>query len=141
MELTQLISLAKSKAQAHCIDPVLVCAVCEQESEWETWAIRYEPIFDKKYVAPHSFLVTEEIARSISWGLLQLMGENARELGFQGRLASLCDPFIGLEYGCQQLKKELLKAGGDTTKALLFWNGGGDPAYPKKVMDRMNKYR
>lgn len=141
MELTQLIQLAKQKGVSHALDPSLVCAICEQESEWNVWAIRYELEFDKKYVAPHSFARTEEIARSTSWGLMQLMGETAREIGFIQSLPSLCDPFTGLEWGCRFLAQKLSLAKGDTNKALLLWNGGGNPDYPQQVVNRISKYK
>lgn len=141
MEYPQLVKLAKQMALYHKLGGELVCAIVEQESDWNTWAIRYEPEFDKKYVQPHSFARTEEIARSTSWGLLQLMGESAREIGFAGPLPSLCDPFTGLEYGCKFFAMKLAKAGGDVHKALLAFNGGGNPNYPEQVLNRLSKYQ
>jgi len=31
-------------------------------------------------------------------------------------------------------------AGGDQSKALLYWNGGGNKDYPGQVLDRVQKY-
>lgn len=59
----QLLVLAANTATAHGLDVKLVCAVVEQESGWDTWAIRYERNFDKVYVANHGFGDTEEIGR------------------------------------------------------------------------------
>jgi soluble lytic murein transglycosylase-like protein len=82
----ELISLARAAALAHSLDPALVCAVCEQESAWNPWAIRYEPGFLARYVAPlftaGKISATEAYARSFSWGLMQVMGQVAREHGF-----------------------------------------------------------
>ncbi len=48
----KLMDLARRAVQAEGLDPALVCAVVEQESNWNPWAIRYEPLFFAKYVAP-----------------------------------------------------------------------------------------
>ena len=36
----------------HALWPDLVCAIIEQESAWNPWALRYEPSFYAKYIAP-----------------------------------------------------------------------------------------
>src|SRR5712692_9451618 len=85
---------------------------------------------------------TEAAARALSWGLMQVMGQVAREAGFAGAsLAELCDPAAGLEVGCRVLAHKLAAAEGNVTRALLLWNGGGNPAYPQQVLDRAKKYR
>jgi Transglycosylase SLT domain len=118
-----------------------VCAVVEQESSWDCHAIRYEPAFRIKYVEGQKFSPTEEIARSISWGLMQVMGQVAREQGFKGpSLAVLCDPATGLEMGCTVLRSKLSAAGDNVLKGLLLWNGGGDPNYGDKVLERLSIY-
>jgi len=85
MTREELIALAKQTAAAHHLDPALVCAVCEQESSWNPWALRYEPAFFAKYVAPlltnGKVSATEAYARAFSWGLMQVMGQVAREHG------------------------------------------------------------
>ncbi|PYV72926.1 MAG: hypothetical protein DMG96_24730, partial [Acidobacteria bacterium] len=40
---SQLLVLARKAACAQSLDPALVCAVVEQESGWNPWAMRYEP--------------------------------------------------------------------------------------------------
>jgi soluble lytic murein transglycosylase-like protein len=133
--------LARSIAKQHGLDPALVCAVIEQESNWNPWAIRMEPAFYAKYTKPMSLSDTEEYTRAISWGLMQLMGECARELGFKEKFLSyLCVPEAGIEWGCQWLERKLKAAGGDVRKALLLWNGGANKAYPAEVLARRAKY-
>jgi hypothetical protein len=108
MPTAELIALARAAAAKHALDPALVCAVIEQESAWDTHAIRYEPGFRTRYVAPQGLPPTEEIARSISWGLMQVMGQLAREHGFHGKfLSALCDPATGLEIGCAALAAKI----------------------------------
>jgi soluble lytic murein transglycosylase-like protein len=141
---TPLIEQAKQRAAVYGLDPALVCAVCEQESEWDTYAIRFEPAFEKKYIHPAlpQAPTTEEIAKAMSFGLMQVMGEVARERGFKGKfLSSLCDPDIGLHVGCEYLKHIMDNHGGDVAASLQRWNGGGNPNYAAEVMARMGKYR
>jgi len=91
-----LIALARAAAAAHALDPALVCAVVEQESAWNPWAIRYEPGFLARYVAPiftaGKISATEAYARSFSWGLMQVMGQVAREHGFGSSIATPVSP-------------------------------------------------
>src|SRR5277367_4082004 len=110
---TEIVTLARTIAYEHGLDPALVCAVVEQESAWDAHAIRYEPGFRARYVAPLGLPPTEEIARSISWGLMQVMGQVAREHGFAGKfLSPLCDPAAGLEVGCAVLAAKSARASG-----------------------------
>jgi soluble lytic murein transglycosylase-like protein len=101
----ELVALASRAAGAHALWPELVCAIVEQESAWNPWALRYEPAFYERYIAP--FLTarrldrpdsrlaaltspgipddpTESRARAFSWGLMQVIGQVAREHGFTG---------------------------------------------------------
>jgi soluble lytic murein transglycosylase-like protein len=108
--------LAKKIAIEHRLDPSLVCAVIEQESGWNPWALRFEPIFEHRYIRPALPMAptTEELCLAISWGLMQVMGETAREHGFNAKfLNALCDPATGLSVGCGVLSNKLTKAKGD----------------------------
>jgi soluble lytic murein transglycosylase-like protein len=139
---SQLLALAREAAQTHSLDPALVCAVIEQESSWEPYAIRYEPAFRTRYVAPLGLPPTEEIARSMSWGLMQVMGQVAREHGYAGKsVAGLCDPSTGLSVGCAVLTSKLSAAHGDIERALELWNGGANPHYAAQVVQRLSTYR
>jgi len=139
------VASAKNIAIAQGLDPTLVCAVIEQESGWNTYAIRYEPGFMAKYVAPlyttNKINATEAYARSFSWGLMQTMGQVAREIGYTDFLPKLCDPATGVLIGCKVLKMKLDKAKGDVREGLLLWNGGANEAYPGEVLARIPKYR
>lgn len=109
-----LLALAQAAAARHALDPALVCAVVEQESAWNNFAMRYEPAFRARYVAPLSLAITEEVARSISWGLMQVMGQVARENSFDGKfLSALCEPAAGLDCGCRVLAAKLAIAAHD----------------------------
>lgn len=118
-----------------------MCAVIEQESSWDTYAIRYEHDFYERYIKKLPNLTpTEAQSRSISWGVMQVMGQTAREAGFDGKfLAMLCDPAVGIDIGCKVLRSKIghspnIEAG------LLRYNGGGNPVYAAQVLARKEKY-
>ena len=114
----------------------------EQESAWDTHAMRYEPGFRLRYVAPLRLPPSEEVARSISWGLMQVMGQVAREHEFSGKfLSALCDPATGIEIGCRVLAAKLAGAAGDVSRGLQVWNGGANPDYAAQVLARVSAYQ
>lgn len=109
-----------------------------QESKGNAWALRYEPAFYSKYVGDRGrtdllghvppemicSLETEKRARAFSYGLLQIMGQVARENGFKGDyLTELCDPAINLAIGCAHLRRLLQQCDGDERTALKRYNG------------------
>lgn len=92
------------------IDPDLVRAIVEHESNGECFKPRYEPAWRHLY-EPRTFSVlrgismqTEVALQSMSWGPMQVMGSVARELGFRGDLPELCSLSKGLTYGCMKLR-------------------------------------
>lgn len=141
-----LIELVKAEAVKAGLDPVLMCAIAEQESGWNQYAIRYEPLFMARYVAPlytaHKISATEAWARAYSWSLHQLMGQVARENGFTGPfLSQLCDPVISVPIACKVFLGKMKISGNDVPKALQHWNGGGNPLYAGEVLARLPHYQ
>jgi soluble lytic murein transglycosylase-like protein len=142
----QYVSLAQEAARVHALWPDLVCAIIEQESAWNPWALRYEPSFYAKYIAPRMATgaiasATEAHARAFSWGLMQVMGQVAREHGFTGAsLAALCEPATAVDIGCRVFTAKLAVAEGRVERALALWNGGGNPDYPAAVLARVTHY-
>ncbi len=98
-------------ASQHGLPIKLVRAIVDVESEGNPWATRYEPAFFDRYISsskiksiPPCSVSTEARLRATSFGLLQIMGAVARERGFEMPfLTALCDPEIGLEFGCRHL--------------------------------------
>jgi soluble lytic murein transglycosylase-like protein len=124
------------------LQPTLVAAVCEQESGWNPWAIRFEPAFEARYIRPSlpSAPTTRELTEAMSFGLMQIMGEVAIELGWKGKfLTELCDPETAVLYGCRKLQRCFL-AHRDDEPSLLAYNGGGNPLYAAQVLARVKNY-
>lgn len=153
MDLLELHTLAKHKALGYSLDPVLVCAVVEQESSWNTWSARFERAWAMRLMGPEGAGLlsgfkgpatkeTEIAGRSHSWGLMQVLGQTAREQGCNlPFLNQLCDPEFGLDFGCKVLAMKLKVAVGDVRRGLLFYNGGGNHDYPGQVLARMKNYQ
>jgi len=89
----------------------LIVGIIVTESAGDPWAVRFEAAFRAHYVpdqcqvfgASHE---TERTTRACSWGLMQVMGQVAREHGYRGEfLSALCDPATGIEYGCRHLAR------------------------------------
>ncbi|MBK8184877.1 MAG: transglycosylase SLT domain-containing protein [Candidatus Competibacteraceae bacterium] len=107
----EITALTVEAASRYNLPTALVLAIIQAESGGDPWAIRYEPAFFKRYIEGARIVVfgavshdTERMARATSWGLMQVMGQVARERGFQGAfLSSLCDPAMGIKWGCHHL--------------------------------------
>ena len=105
MDNTELTTLIKSAASRRSLPWELVYAICQVESSLNPSAIRHEPRYrwlvgDNETMSP-----TERQDQMTSWGLMQVMGAVARELGHTGPLSDLLDPPTGLFYGCLHLRR------------------------------------
>ncbi len=118
------------KAAEFEIDPDLVEAMTMTESSGNPKATRYEPNFYKTYIQPmlHQNALTpdEAIGRATSWGLMQVMGQVAREKGFKGawRDEELFEPAIGLHWGLKHLKHFMDKYPMNADAAIASYNAG-----------------
>ncbi len=121
--------LLQSTAARHGLSPFLVGAIMRVESEGNPYAWNPEPkyrwFWDVRDNKPFRTLSAVEVdnetpprdfralagdpdqewwAQQASWGLLQVMGAVARELGYTRKyLTQLTDPEDSLEYGCRKL--------------------------------------
>lgn len=91
------------------VDRDLVYSIAEVESAHSHWAVRYEKgwkyFFETKQNAARLNISeeTEHVLQACSWGILQVMGSVARELGFKRELPKLCQPTYGLFFGIKKL--------------------------------------
>ena len=134
----QIMDVVRLKCEE--LDPALICAIIEQESNFNPWAYRFEPGFLARYVAHLDLDLTESEGRSISWGLMQTIGQSVRELGYEGPLPQLCEPETGIFWGCKLFRMKLIAARHDSRQGLLYYNGGGNIHYPDQVLARIGQF-
>jgi hypothetical protein len=119
-------------------DPAIVLSIIQEESSFNPCALRYEPTWNYFYrVDVYAGLLkvtveTEKESQKFSWGLGQLMGSDARELGFCKPMPALCDPYMNVYYMCKKIDliKEKVSPDGATTgsssveRIFCCYNGG-----------------
>jgi soluble lytic murein transglycosylase-like protein len=101
-------------ATAHNLDPKLVMAIVQQESTGQTCATRHEKGYPYLHRPADYFqnMVGQDYNNEVrnqetSWGPMQIMGATARWLGFNGEMAELCKPSIGIRYGCKYVRWQM----------------------------------
>lgn len=138
--------LVQKKAAQRGVDPALLLAMVATESSGVPAATRYEPHTAKYLVDAARYaklagisLEDEQRQQMTSWGLMQVMGYVARELGFKGRIAELGEKAdLGLIYGIDKLRRiESMFLG--QVSVVLTWNEALVAAYnhghPHKLAD------
>ena len=147
-----MIYLAEIRAAATALglEPRIVAGLITIESGANPWAWNPEPkyryMWDVKLNRPFRALSNVELdakfpphdfhsllgdpdnewwGQQASWGLMQVMGAVAREMGFVGPyLTELCDPMKNLTIGCKHLKQLFDWSHGTVEQALAAYNGG-----------------
>jgi len=117
----------------------LVGAVVRQESFGDHFAARYESHY--RYTVDTARFAklnrisekTELEHQKTSWGLLQIMGGTARDIGYKGALVGLTVPEVGLYWGAKFLKR-LVDKYDHLDDAIAAYNAGS----PRK--DANGKY-
>lgn len=150
----ELIDIIKPIAESVGVPWDLAAAIVMTESAGNTYAMRFEPNWHY-WCEPQKFAQmngisynTEKQLQMFSFGLCQVMGGTARELGWDGSLVRLCEPSIGLLYGVKKIK-QLLEKYPDTNDAISSYNQGHpfmdkygeylNKRYVDKVNELMNK--
>lgn len=157
MDEKELNALIVKSAEEFRIDANLITAMVMVESSNNNWKVRFEPAWHYLYF-PREFasklylsIETETNLQSCSFGLLQIMGSVARELGFTTDLAMLCDPTTGLFYGVKYIRK-LMDKFADEEHVVSAYNAGpgtsktpggmwGNQVYVDKVYNQLRKLR
>lgn len=116
-------------ADTFLLDPNLVSSFVGIESSWNPCVMRYEknwPYFNSPEIHAKRLgisIATETELQKCSFGLMQVMGGTARDLGFQDHLGALLYAEIGIDIGCKDLIR-ILKKHGMTTDAVSAYNAG-----------------
>jgi soluble lytic murein transglycosylase-like protein len=147
----QLQPIIDAKAEEFGIESSLVEAFCMTESTFNIRATRYEANFYKNYIQPmlaHNAIDPKEaLGRATSWGLMQIMGQVAREKGFKGEFEELFDPEIGLKYSLRHLRNFIEHYEPNLDDAIASYNAGSprkgkDGKYVNQsYVDRIHKYQ
>lgn len=124
-------------AHRHQVPAALLAGVVQEESRFEQYAERTEPAYLKNpkirrlartWSKRHGGIptsLTEQTDRARSYGLMQVMGEVAREQGYDSTyLANLFNADDAIDQGALLLKKLLLRYGTDTLAAISSYNQG-----------------
>ena len=104
--------LYKKTASEPGLDPILLSAIIEVESAWVPSRMKFEPGFtylckEQEMALKNGVdLPTERCLQRFSYGLGQIMGGTARELGFSGPLPELLDPSVNMEYMLRYFQKK-----------------------------------
>ena len=123
-------------AKQYGLDPLFVASIVQAESAGDSWATRFEKDYKWTYKTArfaeecHITEITETAHQKTSWGLMQIMGGVAREIGFKGPLPKLCLVKVGLSYGC--LKLSLLHKKYDKISDVVAAYNAGIPRLNKE---------
>lgn len=126
--------LIETVATKYGLDPLLVAAVCWQESAFQADAFRFEPAFWNRYLKKKKeWAGTNPRRVSSSYGLMQVMFPVAVEDGTELASApeALFVPEVALGAGCTRLRKLIrwatalpLSEADRLVAALAAYNGG-----------------
>lgn len=125
-------ALIRAAAARHQLPIALVRAIVRVESSADPHAMRYEPAFYRRYVQHCQHRVwpgvsrdTEEQLRAFSFGLMQIMGQTAREAGYAEKfLTGLLDPATNFDWGCRYLAALQKRYHGNAEAATAAYNAG-----------------
>jgi hypothetical protein len=125
------ISVIKEEAKRVGINWVILAATAEKESNSRQWALRYESGW-KYFFKPDEHAVlcgvsveTERQCQKMSWGMTQIMGAVARELGFSLPMGKLFEPIINFHF-CALKYKKLLEQYPLLPDAISAYNQGSN---------------
>lgn len=125
------------------LHPTLVLSIIYCESAGNPYASRYEPKFFSwlmsrikgTKIRPSSgvSVATEEVMRATSFGLMQILGQTARELGYSKLfLTQLVEPDINIFYGIKYLVSRMKRF--HTKEEYIAAYNSGTPKYRGEVL-------
>jgi len=104
----------------------LICGIIYTESTFDSDAKRYEPKFYDRYIKKMKLEKEEAEWRATSWGLMQILGQTARENGYRGYREDLADPVVNLYYCCKFFVRLLRRYNGNKEHAISAYNQGNN---------------
>jgi soluble lytic murein transglycosylase-like protein len=126
-------------ADSFQLPPSFIAAVIQEESRFEPWAARTEPHYKRKAIVQRQArewskrwrgapsYETELDDRARSFGLMQVMGQLAREQRLASRyLGELYLPPNTIYHGAKRLRVLLDRYRGDTLSAISAYNQGNN---------------
>ena len=152
MTRDEVYKLSLEIAPKYEFDPMLILAICEQESNYNEKAFRLENDFAHWLQKRRPELsIPRIVLHSTSYGLMQLLGQSLSELQFFGTESITSEwieeylalPNAQIESGCKWLARKLMAVEGDMLKAIERYNGSGPRAieYAKSVLTREVRLR
>jgi hypothetical protein len=150
MKPSEVLAICKKVAPAHGFDPLLIMAVCLQESGYDQTEVRLEQNFYRKYARPQNLPTTDEVLLAASYGLMQLMGESLLEAGYFGAWsygnipqkidALMENPELQVVLGCQWLAHKMkgLQTN-NVERGLRAYNGSAE--YPPLVFAKWDELK
>lgn len=128
--LSNFLHLIEPVAKRYDLPCELIIAIISKESSGVKETIRYEQNYryfnDTEGFASKNGISTETetCAQRMSWGLMQIMGSTARDMGFTDLLPKMIYPNFNIEIGCKYLHKMIKRYDGDKKKAISAYNAG-----------------
>ena len=121
--LTPYTVLLAQAAATFQLPPDLLEAQCFHESAGDPDALRYEPLYFRRYIRGNSKALAARYHAfaACSVGLMQIMVETAYERGYRGPLEGLFDPLTNIQVGAAEMRR------------LWDWAGGTEGVYPKAL--------
>lgn len=150
---TEAFNIAVHAGKRYGFSPYILLAMIEQESSYDTEAVRLENGFFRRYEKPQRLATTSKVLRSASYGLCQVMGESLAEMGYfddpkyatpEGTAKRIneymIDPVDQVMSGARWLFTKKGAAGTDDIKIILKrYNGSGE--YPPLILAKEERLR
>jgi soluble lytic murein transglycosylase-like protein len=116
-------------ADAENVPANILAAIIQTESSNNRYAVRFEPGYKYLYQTKNNAQdgriteATEIVLQMTSWGLTQVMGAVARELGLKGTMFQMLEPNTNILY-CAKLLKRLAKKYTQKDDIIAAYNAG-----------------
>lgn len=106
-----ILTLIKGQSEYFQLKPEWIWSMFEIESGWISTATRFEPKFCNRLRLLNPTMSEESLKkRAASWGLGQVLGQTALEMGFDTKtdISELTTPTHGVHYALQYLHRKKL---------------------------------